>query len=422
MTKIADLAEDSLAFSLLHAARTLTQVFAGQSLAEGQLNRFPAVARPAIQDFTYSTLRHFGRGDFFLAYLLERPLPSPEIHALLLVAVQRLEQRPESAHTTVDQAVRAATTIAEGRYRNLVNGVLRNFLRQQESLLASLNADPVAASAHPEWWLQTLQAAYPDAWPAIIAAGNQAPPMAVRVNRRITTRDQWLDQLRQSGGEGTPRGPDGVLLARPLPVDRLPGFFAGAVSVQDLGAQRAAEILAPHAGARVLDACAAPGGKAAHLLECSDLDLLALDLKASRCRRVEENFQRLQLQGTVRVADCLDLAQWWDGKPFDAVLADVPCTASGVVRRHPDAKWLRRPDDILSFARTQQRILSALWQVVRPGGKLLYATCSLFPPENHQQIARFLAETSTAIQCHEELLLPDAEHDGFYYCLLQKTA
>ena len=208
----------------------------------------------------------------------------------------------------------------------------------------------------------------------------------------------------------------------PVAVEALPDFALGAVSVQDPGAQRAAELLAPPAGCRVLDACAAPGGKTAHLLERSDIDLLALDLKAARCRRIEENLARLQLRAEVRVADCAKPAGWWDGRPFDAVLADVPCTASGVVRRNPDAKWLRREADIASFAAAQARILDALWQVVRPGGKLLYATCSVFPAENGEQIARFIERQPQARSCHEEQLLPTAEHDGFFYCLLEKHA
>lgn len=414
------LPEDSLAFSLLQAARILVQVFAGQSLAEGQLARVPSIARPAVQDFTYSTLRRFGRADYFLDALLDKPLDTPEVRALLLVALHRLEQRPESVHTTVDQAVQAAATIAAGRFKNLVNAVLRNFLRQQEALQAAAEDDEVVAAEHPDWWLHELKTAYQQEWRSIIAAGNQAPPMAVRVNQRRTTVAEWLRSFAQEGYSASARGEVGALLARPVPVDRLPGFGDGLVSVQDLGAQRAAEILAPAPGARVLDACAAPGGKTSHLLERGDLDLLALDLKATRCRRIEENLARLHLEAKVVVGNCLALPSWWDGRPFDAVLADVPCTASGVVRRHPDTKWLRRHEDIASFARTQAAILRALWQVVRPGGKLLYATCSLFPQENGGQIERFLAETPTAQRCHEEQLLPDSEHDGFYYCLLQK--
>lgn len=416
------LPEDSLAFALLQAAQILTQVFAGQSLAEGQLAKVPAVARPAVQDFVYSTLRQYGQGDHCLSRLLDRPLNSPEIHALLLVALQRLEQRPEAAHTTVDQAVQAAATIARGGFKALVNAVLRNYLRQREILLAEIAADPALASAHPAWWLRALQVAYPEAWPTIVAAGNAPPPMAVRINRRRADPADWLARFRATGGEAEMRGDSALLLGRPVPVDRLPGFADGEVSVQDIGAQRAAELLDPPPGSRVLDACAAPGGKTAHLLERADLNLLALDLKPARCRRVEDNLRRLQLSATVKAADCARLANWWDGQAFDAVLADVPCTASGVVRRHPDAKWLRRPEDVASFAATQARLLRALWQVVRPGGKLLYATCSVFPEENQAQMLTFLAETPTASRCHEEQLLPDTEHDGFYYCLLRKAA
>lgn len=411
---------DSLAFSLWHAAHIVRQVLAGQSLADGQLARIPAPMRPAVQDHAYQCLRQFGRGDYLLGHLLERPLAAPEIHALLLVALARLEQRPEAAHTLVDQAVLAAAQLANGRFKGLVNGVLRNYLRRRAELLDLLAGDAIA-HAHPLWWLRRLQLDYPKHWRQIVAAGNTSPPMALRVNRRVITRDAWLQSLLAEGIAGTAWGTDGVVLERPVPVDRLPGFAAGQVSVQDPGAQRAAEILAPAPGSRVLDACAAPGGKAAHLLEQGDIDLLALDLKVARCRRVEENLARLNLKAQVQVADCLQLKDWWDGRPFDAVLADVPCSASGVVRRHPDIKWLRREEDVAAFARTQAAILDALWQVVRPGGKLLYATCSLFPQENGEQMTRFLARTSDALPRHEELLLPDAEHDGFFYSLVEKA-
>ena len=413
---------DSLAFSLLEAARITAAVFAGQSLADGLLGRVDAVARPAVQDIVYGSLRRYGRGDFFLARLLAKPLAAEEVRALLLVAIYRLETRPDAAHTVVDQAVVAAGELAEGRFRGLVNGVLRNFIRQQTALNAALESDVLARSQHPDWWLTRLQAAYPNDWERIVAAGNAPPPMALRVNARRGSRDDYQIRLAAENLPATPIGEVGLLLDKPVPVDRLPGFAAGLVSVQDPGAQRAAELLDPAAGSRVLDACAAPGGKTAHLLEMGDLDLLALDLKPSRCRRVEENLLRLGLAAEVRAADCVKLDTWWDGRPFDAVLADVPCTASGVVRRNPDSKWLRREDDIASFARAQARILEALWQVVRPGGKLLYATCSVFPAENGEQMAGFLTRHPEARCCHEEQLLPTAEHDGFFYCLLEKNA
>lgn len=413
---------NSLAYALLQAARVDAAVFAGQSLADGLLARVDATARPAVQDLVYGSLRAFGRGDFFLSQLLDRPLAVEEIRALLLVAIYRLETRPDAAHTVVDQAVSAAAQVAGGKFRGLVNGVLRNFLRRQDELTAAVAGDPVAAAQHPDWWLRTLQVAWPRQWQDIAAAGNRPPPMALRVNRRRIGRDAYRERLAAAGVAGQPVGEDGIALAQPAAVIDLPGFTDGDVSVQDPGAQRAAMLLDPAPGSRVLDACAAPGGKTAHLLERAELDLLALDLKPARCRRIEENLGRLGLQAAIKAADCARLETWWDGRPFDAVLADVPCTASGVVRRNPDAKWLRREADIASFAAAQARILDALWQVLRPGGKLLYATCSVFPAENAGQIERFLSRQPQAECRLQEQLLPDAEHDGFFYCLLAKRA
>ncbi|MCB4360065.1 16S rRNA (cytosine(967)-C(5))-methyltransferase RsmB [Quatrionicoccus australiensis] len=410
----------SLAFALQQAALINVAVFAGQSLADGLLGRVDPLARPAVQDLVYGSLRQYGRGDFFLSRLLSKPLAAEEIRALLLVAIYRLETRPDAAHTVVDQAVVAAGVMAEGRFRSLVNAVLRNFLRQQAALNTDLAADELASSQHPDWWLAQLQTAYPNDWPAIVAVGNAPPPMALRVNLRRIGRDEYQQRLSGVDIASTPIDEAGLMLDKPVGVDRLPGFFDGLVSVQDPGAQRTASLLDPQPGSRVLDACAAPGGKTAHLLERAELDLLALDLKPSRCRRIEENLARLGLQAGVKAADCAKLNLWWDGRPFDAVLADVPCTASGVVRRNPDAKWLRRETDIASFAASQARILDALWQVVRPGGKLLYVTCSVFPAENTEQIGLFLARQPLARRCHEEQLLPTAEHDGFFYCLLEK--
>ncbi|WP_310493401.1 16S rRNA (cytosine(967)-C(5))-methyltransferase RsmB [Dechloromonas sp.] len=413
---------NSLAYALLQASRIDTAVFGGQSLADGLLGRVEPEARPAVQDLVYGSLRAYGRGDFYLSKLLQKPLASDEVRALLLVAIYRLETRPDAAHTVVDQAVSAAGEVAGGNFKALVNGVLRNFLRQQAVLTADFAADPVASAMHPDWWLAQLQVAYPQDWPAIVAAGNSPPPMGLRVNTRRVSRDDYIMKLAAEGIAARPVGECGLALDKPVPVDALPGFADGLVSVQDPGAQMAATLLDPAPGSRVLDACAAPGGKTAHLLERGEIDLLALDLKPSRCRRIAETLSRLGLSAKIQDADCAKLTSWWDGRPFDAVLADVPCTASGVVRRNPDAKWLRREADIASFATTQARILDALWQVVRPGGKLLYVTCSVFPAENGGQISRFLARQPQAHRCHEEQLLPTAEHDGFFYCLLEKRA
>mgnify|MGYP000846136042 CR=1 FL=1 len=417
---MSNLPPTSLAYALLHAAQASTAVFNGQSLAEGLLGKIDPLARPAVQDLLYNSLRRYGWGDFILARLMERPLDVAEIRSLLLVALARLEARPDAAHTTVDQAVLAAGELIDGRLRGLVNAVLRNYLRRREELATALAGNEVALHQHPGWWLEALQAAWPEDWISIAAAGNSPPPMAMRANQRRISASDYLARLTQAEIAARLDEHGAILLDKPIPVERLPGFAEGLVSVQDPGAQRAAVLLDPAPGSRVLDACAAPGGKAAHLLERADLDLVALDLKPARCRRVEENLARLELTAAIKVADCIKKDTWWDGQLFDAILADVPCTASGVVRRNPDAKWLRRFDDIASFSATQSRMLDALWLCLRPGGKLLYATCSVFAAENTGQMMHFLARQPGARRVVEEQLLPTADHDGFYYCLLAK--
>lgn len=424
-------ATGSLGRALLAAGSVLAAVREGRSLAS-----IPPVAselRPQVQDLVYGCLRRYRWGDLILGRLLRQPLSDAVLHGLLLAAIYRLETRADASHAIVHQAVEAAATRAQGRYRGLTNAVLRNFLRQRDELLAAADRDPESAAGHPQWWQDALRAAYPDRWRDILAAGNAQPPMSLRVNRRRGEVEDYLRQLDAAGCPGVRVGDQAIRLAQPVPVDRLPGFADGLVSVQDAGAQHAAQLLDPKPGQRVLDACAAPGGKTTHLLELADIDLLALDVDATRCRRVEDNLRRLQLSATVRCGDAAQPARWWDGRAFDRILADVPCTASGVVRRHPDAKWLRRPEDIASFAATQARILDALWPTLAPGGRLLYATCSVFPEENGGQVAAFLARHPDARavptggdDCGGDVggwqLLPDQDHDGFFYALLEKRA
>ena len=418
------LPQDSLGWTLLLAARVLAAVQSGRSLAEG----LPALAgelpatRAAVQEIVYGVLREFARGPAILAHLMTKPLTHVETQTLLLAALYRLETRPEATHTVVDQAVKAAGELAGGVFKGLVNGVLRNFLRQRETLLAQLAGNDEVRFQHPSWWLARVRRTFPEQWPTMTAAGNGLPPMTLRVNGRRGTRDAYLERLAEAGLVARAVGIAGVTLATPVAVEALPGFAQGDVSVQDAGAQRAAELLAPNNGLRVLDACAAPGGKTAHLLELANVDLLALDIDAQRARRVEDNLRRLNLQATVQIADCAAVTAWWDGRPFDAILADVPCSASGVVRRHPDIKHLRRESDIRRFAATQATILDALWPLLKPGGKMLYATCSVFVEENGGQIDAFLYRHPDAERASEEQLLPDPEHDGFYYALLVKRA
>lgn len=416
------LAADSLGWSLLRAARVLAAVYAGRSLSEAlaSLADDPPAARSAAQDIAYGVLRRYGWGEFILGRLMTKPLTHAETQALLLAALYRLDTRPESPHTVVDQAVIAAGELAGGVFKGLVNGVLRNFLRQRDALLEQMKEDDEVVHQHPRWWLSRLRRAYREDWQSVVAAGNSQPPMTLRVNQKHVTVAEYLGRLEAAGLSARPVGRCGLVLQKAVAVDALPGFFEGQVSVQDAGAQRAAELLAPQPGARVLDACAAPGGKTAHLLETADLDLLALDIDAGRTRRIEENLQRLGLRAEVRVADCKDVDHWWDGRPFDAILADVPCSASGVVRRHPDIKRLRRESDIRRFTHTQAEILDVLWSVLKPGGQLLYATCSVFPEENAAQIDAFLVRQPGAVRLSEAQLLPQADHDGFYYALLRK--
>jgi 16S rRNA (cytosine967-C5)-methyltransferase len=418
-----------LSQALAVAARAVAAVMAGRNLniaLASALAGADAGRHAAVRDLAYTTLRAYGRGDFVLTRLLRKPVSEPAVRALLLVALARLDLRPDEAHTTVNQAVEAAATIAHGHFKGLVNGVLRAFLRGHAQLAAAARENDVAHWQHPAWWLARLQADHGQGWQAIADAGNSHPPMALRVNRRRIAAADYGATLQAQGIAARSQGAAAVLLDRPVPVTQLPGFAQGLVSVQDVGAQQAAPLLAVDDGMRVLDACAAPGGKSAHLLELADVHLTALDADAGRMQRVRDNLARLGLQGRLVVADCRDLAHWWDGLPFDRILADVPCSASGVVRRHPDVKWLRREADIAGFAAQQASILDALWRVLAPGGKLLYATCSVFSQENSRQVAAFAARHGDCVEApmegggHEHLLLPQAEHDGFYYALVEK--
>jgi len=420
-----------LATALLNAANLLSTVLAGRTLdaalAEASLS---GPLRAAAMDLAYSALRRYGRDDFLLAQLVQRPLTDLAVRSLLLVALARLESRPEDAHTTVDQAVTAAASLAGGNFKGLVNGVLRNFLRQRDALLALVDANLMAHGQHPAWWIARLQKDHPQHWREILAAGNSHPPMTLRVNHRRIVSADFSAQLASGAIAAHAAGDAAFILDKPVPVERIPGFAEGLCSVQDAGAQYAARLLDVHDGQRVLDACAAPGGKAAHLLEShGSIDLLALDVESVRAARISENFARLGLisqRTAVKVGDAGTPQAWWDGRPFDRILADVPCTASGVVRRHPDAKWLRQPADIKRFAATQARILDALWGTLVSGGKMLYATCSVFAAENEDQVTAFAGRHADARRLMIAgapylQLLPNAEQDGFFYALLQKT-
>ena len=427
--KLATVAGDapSLADSIAQAARIVASVAAGRSLS-GVLERAPEegdASRASILDLTHGTLRRYGRVQALSRILSKRGGTDPVVEALLWCAFYALDSGRHAAYTIVDQTVRACATMGQHPAKGFVNGVLRTLLRKRAAIEAELASDPEARWQHPAWWISAVQRGYPDAWQEVLEAGNTHPPMCLRVNvRRISTQDYQL-WLQSEGIAARRVGSCALLLVRPVPVSRLPGFAQGDVSVQDAGAQRAATYLDLAAGQCVLDACAAPGGKSGHMLEMEDIALTALDADAARCELIKRNFARLGFAARVQAADCTRLEKWWDNRPFDRILADVPCSASGVARRHPDIKWLRRALDPSAFAARQRAILNALWPALAAGGKLLYVTCSVFSEENDDVVESFAARMPDALrlplpQSAASTLLPGPEHDGLYFALLAK--
>ena len=426
------------------AAALLLAVRAGRSMT-AELERVPSHLRPGVQALGFHALRWLGRAEALRQQLVSRP-PPPEADALLCVALALASEVDDSLYTEytlVDQAVEAAKQgDATHHQASFINGCLRRFLRERAELLAVCERKPQAVWNHPQWWVDRVRKDHPEAWQTILHANNSRAPLTLRVNLRQTTRANYLLALQAAGIEAAPVGAHGILLASGGAVTRLPGYAEGHFSVQDAGAQLAAPLLLnglqPPTGQplRLLDACAAPGGKTAHVLELAGADLLALDMDAQRCQRITQNLARLQLQARTEVADAGQPEAWWDGRLFDGILLDAPCTASGIVRRHPDVRWLRRPGDIAQLAAQQKRLLEALWPLVRTGGRLLYCTCSVFRAEGQTQIETFLMhhtdalllpspghllpQTSTASPVFPDNLL--REYDGFYYALLEKRA
>ena len=424
-----------------HAADVVAAVRAGRSLNDA-LPRVPAPARPGTQALAFHALRWLGAADV-LRRVLAPKAPPPAVDALLVTALALLwppGAPPYPDHVLVDEAVEA-TRRCSPRSVGFVNAVLRRFVRERDALVAAALADPLARFNHPAWWLERLQADWPDIWQAIVDADNERPPLTLRVNLRRTTRTEVLATLAARGIDAVAVGAGAaVTLARPLPVAEIPGFAEGLVSVQDAAAQLAAPLLLAKPlprRARVLDACAAPGGKTAQLLELADLDLVAIDRDRGRLARVDETLARLGLDATTLAADAGAPSAWWDRRPFAAILLDAPCTASGIVRRHPDVRWLRRPGDLNALATTQARLLDALWPLLVPGGKLLYCTCSVFRSEGSAQIDAFLQRWSDAALADTPpspghlLPLPDngatlptagpsRAADGFFLALLEK--
>ncbi len=402
--------------------------------------------RPGVQSLGFHALRWLGRAEALRQQLAKRP-PPPEADALLCVVLALIwqeENAPYTPHTLVDQAVEAAKrSEATLHQASFINGCLRRFLRERDALVALTEKNPQAVWNHPQWWIDRVRKDHPEHWQAILQANNTRAPLILRVNERKTTQAQYLQALAAINIEASPVGDQGVILASAQSVPSLPGFAEGHFSVQDAAAQLAAPLLLEGLVSeggddghclRILDACAAPGGKTAHLLELVDGDVTALDIDGRRCERIAQNLKRLDLQAQIVVADAGKPDTWWDGALYDGILLDAPCTASGIVRRHPDVRWLRRPGDIAQLAAIQAQLLKTLWPLLKPGGRLLYCTCSVFRAEGDAQIQTFLAHHKEAhLMPSPGHLLPQSgvagpvfpdnllrEHDGFYYALLEK--
>jgi 16S rRNA (cytosine967-C5)-methyltransferase len=424
------------------AARSLSRiVFDGISLRAEIAAAAPRIADPRdralLSASLFSATRWWLRYEAALAMLLEKPLPAKarDVRALLVLGFAQIAALGLPDYAVVASCVDAARTLGHPHLVGLVNALLRRFVRERDAIEAKLDRDDVARTAHPRWLIDALRRDWPDEADVILDANNREAPPTLRVNIRRGDRATLLGMLEAHGVEAAPHAvlADAIVLAESTDVTRLPGYAEGRLSVQDGAAQRVADLVAPAEGMRVLDACAAPGGKAAHLLERADIDLVAIDRDESRIARIRENLARLGLVADVRAGNALDPAAWWDGRPFDRILLDAPCSATGIVRRQPDIKLHRRASDIAALAKTQQNLLQALWPLLAPGGRLVYATCSVLRAENEAEIGAFREACPTAriatvpaafgieAGAGRQHLPGDAGMDGFYYAIVEKA-
>lgn len=422
----------------LVAAQTLVRVLdGGQSLTNALEHTLSALENPQekafVQAVCYGVCRYYHRLQFLLSQLLDKPIKDAEIYALALVGLYQLAFMRVKTHAAVSETVDAAPR-KKSWAKNLINALLRRYLREQEQLETLANSNPVALYSHPKWLISRLENDWGEKAPHIFQAANEPPPMILRVNALQTTRENYLQQLAELEieAQSVETCPSAIRLVKPVSVTTLPNFETGMVSVQDTAAQFAAGLLELQTGQRVLDLCAAPAGKTAHILESQpDVDCVAVDIDATRMLRVETNLQRLNLSATLIVGDATQPETWWDGKQFDRILVDAPCSALGVIRRHPDIKILRRSDDLTALPALQAQILNAAWSMLKKGGLLVYATCSILKAENEDQIAQFLAENSDAKEIPFDknpakhgwqILTGENGCDGFYYARLRKLS
>lgn len=430
------------------AARALAAVSQGASLSSvlpAALEGLAARDRGFTHELIYGGLRQYQRLEALLAELLRQPLKprDRDIHCLLLLGLYQLSALEVKPYAAVHATVEAARALGKGWAAKLINGVLRSYQRRAAELEAQLEGCPAARYSHPAWLLERLQQDWPDDWEAIAAGNNRQPPLSLRVNARHGDRAAYLKRLAAAGIQAAPLAhtSHGIRLEQNAAIEALPGYAEGDFSVQDGAAQLAAPLLELAPGQRVLDACAAPGGKTAHILETEPglQEVLAVELEAGRLQRVRDNLARLRLQARLVQGDVGRPADWWDDEPFDRILLDAPCSATGVIRRHPDIKLHRRPGDIDRLTRLQARLLDGVWPLLRPGGRLLYVTCSVLRAENARQVGAFLERCPTARAApiaadwgrpdgDGRQLLPtmnradEAPMDGFYYACLEKAS
>ena len=423
----------------LIAAKVLTSVIRdGQSLTAALNNTLGVVEsdkdRAFIQALCYGVCRNFHRLDYILSQMLDKPLKDLDVKALALIGLYQLKFMRVKSHAAVSETVLAARK--KPWAKALINALLRSYLRGQEGFEQKADNVKSALVSHPDWLIQQIEQDWPMQAQQIFQQNNEQPPMALRVNLANISQYQYLQKLRDQGieAEAVSFCRSAILLNKPAVVDILPGFSEGWVSVQDTAAQLAAELLDVQIGHRVLDVCAAPGGKAAHILEHQPKvrELVAVDIDKLRLLRVNDNLQRLKLSAKLIVGDASKPEDWWDGQLFDRILLDVPCSALGVIRRHPDIKLLRRAEDISTLQVLQQRIMTAVWPLLAPGGIMLYATCSILKQENEQQIEAFLATNANVIEVPinadwglvrrygRQILTGESAMDGFYYALIRK--
>ena len=424
------------------AIKVLQEVlFQGRSLSTALPKLLPKAdegERGLCQELSYGVLRHYLTLEAIAAQLMNKPLKSKDsdVHLLILLGLYQILHLRIPDHAAVSATVESVKALKKPWARGLINGVLRNFLRSREDLLQQVSQAHSSHYAHPQWIISALKKSWPQHWSAILEANNVYPPFTLRCNARQVQRDDYLQQLEEVelSATTTAHTEQGITLEQACPVERLPGFDQGRASVQDGAAQLAAQLLDAQAGERVLDACAAPGGKLAHILERQpDCQVIAVDIDAHRVERIEQNLNRLQLSAKVVTADVAATEQWWDGEAFDRILLDAPCSATGVIRRHPDIKQLRRAEDIAQLADLQAKILDALWATLKSGGQMVYATCSIMAEENHLQMSQFLLRHKDARELPLEVtwghacevgrqILPGEDGmDGFYYAILHKT-